>query len=431
MKTPYRIPAIVCDADKLSQIAIIQELGRLGVPVTAVAATPSAIGFSSRYAGQRIILPVPSHEPEYVPRLIGATPAGVLFYSNDANTENVARHKQELLASGFFLLVADSTVLDDVINKDRLYTTAAACGVAVPKSILIQSSAGLHEAAREIGYPLILKSTNLAGGVYRFVGCDEHLESAFRGMEEIVKGEEFRHRRARLIVQQWIPQDDTELWNFNACVRSGEIISYSMGKRIRTNRKPDGSIGSTLLYGRTAHNDRILDCNRRLLRYLGYDGLLETEWSQSRESPEAIHLYDFNPRPSGNIRWALKSGAPLVEDYYRLALGLPTGPAQHMRTGVKYFKMFWKDTDLLEAFANPSLSGKQKAAIAAMNLWGLLTCWRHAIDIFDPSDPGPTGRALQSLAAGAGRKVRRLMETLTQRSSPASSPRDQRTGGAA
>ncbi len=431
MTTPYSTPAIVCDADKLSQIAIIQDLGRLGVPVTAVAPMSSAIGFASRFVRQRIILPVPSYQPQYVPRLVEAAPRGVLFYSNDANTENIAKSKQELVANGFFVLVADSTVLDSVINKDRLYTTAAACGIAVPASIPVHSSLQLQQAAREIGYPLILKSTNLAGGVYKFVACPDDLESAYHEMEHTVKEEEFRHRDARLIVQQWIPQQDTELWNFNACVRSGEIVSYSLGRRIRSNRKPDGSIGSTLLYGQTAHNDRILECNQRLMKHLRFDGLLETEWSQSTASPGKIYLYDFNPRPSGNIRWALKSGAPLVEDYYRLALGLPPVAPRAMRAGVKYFKLFWKDTDYLEALANPSLSRRSKAAIVVMDFWGLLTCRRHAIDIFDPWDLAPTARALQPFAGSARRKLRRLVEMLTKHTFFGTPKRDHRTGGVA
>lgn len=405
---PYTVPAIVCDADKLSQVAMIQNLGHLGVPVTAVSSTPAAIGFSSRYVDTRIVLEEPSYHAEYVHRLIERSRPGVLFYSNDANTENVARHKQELAASGFSVLVAEAEVLNKVIQKDRLYKTAAECDVAVPKTIPVESPAQFLQAAGDIGYPLILKSTNLAGGVYKYVAGPDQADSAFHEMEHVLGGEEFRHRHARLIAQEWIGQDDIKLWNFNACVCAGEIIAYSMGRRIRSNRKPDGFIGSTLLYGRTARNDRILASNRRLLEHIRFDGIVETEWSQNLVTPDQIYLYDFNPRPSGNIRWALKSGAPLVEIYYRLALGLPLLPIPAMRTGVRYYKLFWKDTDFQEALSNPCVSRAQKAAVCAQDLWGLIASRGHAIDIFDPWDLAPTACAMKPLLASGRRKLRRL-----------------------
>ncbi|MBS1824085.1 MAG: hypothetical protein JST93_02075 [Acidobacteria bacterium] len=420
----YTVPAIVCDADKLSQVAIIQNLGHLGVPVTAVAANPSAIGFASRYVNTRIVLEEPSYRAAYVRQLMEKASPGVLFYSNDANTENIARHRDELLANGFSVLVAATAVLDKVIQKDRLYQTAAECHVAVPRSIVVESAAQLLEAARDTGFPLILKSTNLAGGVYRFVASADEVGGVLHEMERVIGSEEYRHRDARLIAQEWIGQEDVELWNFNACVCAGKIAAYSMGRRIRSNRKPDGSIGSTLLYGRTAHNERILAANCRLLEHIRFDGIVETEWSQSISRPERIHLYDFNPRPSGNIRWALKSGAPLVEVYYRLALGLPFAPTPAMRTGVRYYKIFWKDTDFQEALSNPCLSRGQKAAILAVDLWGLIASRGHAIDIFDPWDLAPTACAMKPLLASVRRKMRWLF--------PDGAPHpDRRTGGVA
>jgi predicted ATP-grasp superfamily ATP-dependent carboligase len=389
----YRTPAIVCDAGKLSQVAIIQELGRIGIPVVAIDGSPGAMGFASRYVEQRILCPVPSYEEEYVCFLLAKAPRGVIFYSNDANTENIARVPEELLRAGFHLVIADRTTLGRVIQKDRLYQTASECGVSVPACCLVSSACELEEKVGEFGLPLILKSTNLAGGIYQFVRSREEVPAVFRAMTQVIDGTELRHRSARLMAQEWISQRNVELWNFSACVREGEILSFSMGRRVRTNLHEDGTIGSILLYGRTAFHAEIFQQNRRILSHLGFSGLVETEWSQDTAENGRIYLYDFNPRPSGNIHWALKSGADLVEQYYRLSLGLPV-ERHAMREGVVYAKVVYPQNDWLEALFEPGRTLAGKLAVFRDDLIAVAGCGRHAVDVLNLRDPWPSVRAL-------------------------------------
>jgi len=414
---PYDKPAIVCDAGMLSQVAIIQELGRLGIPVIALADSPSAIGFSSRYVGRRLLCSTPSYDPEYVRFLVSSAPRGVIFYSNDANTENMARHREELLACGFSILISSISTLERVTQKDRLFETALECGVSVPKCRLVSSAAELQDNAAEFGVPLILKSTNLAGGVYRFVRSRDAAPAVFHEMSELINDGNSRHRGARLMAQQWVPQADTKLWNFNACVKSGEIVCFSMGERIRTDVLPDGWRGSMLLFGKTAYNDRIFEENRRLLRHLEFDGIVETEWSESSPEPSPIYLYDFNPRFSGNIRWAFKSGVSLAEQYYRLALGM-SARHQNMRTGTVYAKVFFHRNDFVDAIDNPSLSVLQKLAVLKDDLLAVTRCRRHAVDILDPSDLRPTLRAAAELVSTLSARLRRFAQSRTRNWSP-------------
>jgi predicted ATP-grasp superfamily ATP-dependent carboligase len=401
----YRTPAVVCDADKLSQIAIIQELGRLGIPVVALAGSPRAIGFGSKYLARRIVCPIPSHDSEYVPFLVANAPRGAIFYSNDANAENIARGAEQLRANGFSLLISTAETLERVVEKDRLYQTGLECGVAVPKCRLVSSAAELEASVDEFGLPLILKSTNLAGGVYRFLSSPEDAGSVFREMNDIVHGQSVRHRNARLMAQQWIRQSNTALWNFNACAERGEILSFSMGRRIRTDVRPDGTLGSVLLYGRSELNPAILERNARLLKHIEFSGIVETEWSESGGDPGSIYLYDFNPRPSGNIRWAFKSGVSLAEQYYRAALGL-SRRRQAMKTGTVYAKVLYRTSDMVESFSNPRLSFFRKLMVLREDLAAVVRFRRHAVDVLDPRDLGPTFRAVAELGPILARSFR-------------------------
>lgn len=392
MQEAYEIPAIVCDADKLSQVAIIQELGKRGIPVTAVAGSPRATGFASKYVRQRLVSAVPAYHPGYIRFLVEKVAPGVVFYSNDANTENIATHRSDLEAAGFRVFVSNPSTLQRVIQKDELYRTALECGVAVPKCDSVTSAGELKAKLVEYGLPAILKSTNLAGGIYRFVSSKDAAAKVFDDMVQLLETAPLRHRAARLMLQQWIPQEDVTLWNFNASVRGGDIVSYSMGKRIRTDIRPDGSLGSILLFGRTEFHTGILEENRRLLKHLKFDGMVETEWSESARNRGQLYLYDFNPRPSGNIRWTFRSGVSIAEDCYRMALGLSPVP-RVMQSGICYAKLIYRTNDILEAFGNPNLSLHAKCRVALEDIRLLALCRRHAVDILDPSDLGPTLRA--------------------------------------
>jgi predicted ATP-grasp superfamily ATP-dependent carboligase len=393
------MPAIVCDANLLSQVAIIQELGRLKVPVTAIASAGTALGFASRYASKRIVAPVPSHSDAYAGYLIDSVEPGVIFCSNDANTELLSRRRDSLVAAGFRILVAKPEVLAGLIDKGALYRTGLECGVRVPECIPIEGLDELHAAGKRIGVPSILKSTNLAGGVYRAIGKEGEYDAALLEMRAVLGSSHYRHRNAGLILQKWIDPAGVRLWNFNACVQGGEIVSYAICERVRSDVSRQGTPGSALLYGRSAHNAAILNVSRRLLRHTGYEGILECEWSQSVTDPDDIYLYDFNPRPSGNIRWVMRSGAAVVEQYYRICLDLPVDRPGPSREGVRYIKFFYKDNDLLEALASRR-SLRAKLAIAFQDLACLVGFWKNAIDVFDPTDLRPTVRASMELLNG-------------------------------
>ena len=418
--TEYRTPAIVCDADKLSQVAIIQELGRLGIPVIALSANASALGFASKYVSQRIVCPVPSYDRQYLEFLLSSVPHGVLFYSNDANAENIARGRGRLVSAGFALLISDIDTLERVIDKDRLYTTGKECGISVPECAFVWTIGEAKDKVEEYGLPVIVKATNLAGGVYRLVEDRSAIATVFREMSEIVSSEDHRHRRARLMVQRWIPQANTRLWNFNACVKGGEIVSFSMGERIRSDIYPDGRLGSILLFGRTNYNERIHALNRRLLEHLRFDGIVETEWSESNSEASSTYLYDFNPRPSGNIRWTFKSGVSLAKQYYSLALGLDPEP-QKMRIGVAYAKVFYRWSDPIEALDSSRLTLGQKVSALKDDLWAVLGCHHHAVDVLELADLRPTIRASAQLCGYLYRRLRRSLTRRSRNSTPVTS----------
>jgi len=68
-----------------------------------------------------------------------------------------------------------------------------------------------------------------------------------------------------------------------------------------------------------------------------------------------------------------------------------------MKGGVKYFKIFYHDNDFLKAIENPRLSPRKKLSVLKEDIIALWSYPRHAIDVFDVKDLGPTLIASRNL----------------------------------
>ncbi|MBN8730163.1 MAG: hypothetical protein J0L64_06440 [Acidobacteria bacterium] len=376
----------------------------------ALSPDPHAAGLASKFATQALTLPLMSHEEEHVGVLLEKAPRGVIFPSNDANVQNLARHAEILAEAGFHFYAPSSAALDGLINKDSLCATCAECGVRTPRSTLVRTEDDLAHAAERFAYPLLLKPTNLAGGVYRLVPERSKLREQYQELRSLLLTAPYRHRKAGIMVQEWIPQESAELWNITGCVADGEITCAAMGRRLRTERRRDGTTGSALLHGVSAYDEEIYGLTQKLLRHVRYRGLVECEWSKSIADGGGTVLYDVNPRPSGNIRWALGSGAPLVEHYYRLALGLEPSRGPVMQEGIEYFKVIWAQTDIGGALENPAYSPLDVVRVGLQNVRAMLPFSRAVVDVWDTRDAGPTWSIVRQqsgrLLRGALRKLR-------------------------
>jgi predicted ATP-grasp superfamily ATP-dependent carboligase len=411
IKPFYKTPALICDAEKLAQVATIQELGKHGIPIIALSSEPDAIGFHSKYVSKCIHIKFRSYTPQYIEYLVNHLPTGVIFYSNDANAECISKYKNYLSSAGFKFIINDYDTISKLLDKYELYLLTKHYPFSCPKSILIQNSNQLSELSNNMRFPVIVKPTNLAGGVYSFATRQADLPRLYHEMKALINSTKFSYRKPRLMLQEWVDQRNSSLWNFNACAINGNIISYSMGRRLRTDVKPDGSFGSMLLFGESEFNEAIYIANKIFLKSIYFSGIVETEWSMN-QSNNAVYLYDFNPRPAGNIRWVYKTGVSLALHYYCASLQLPITPNRTMNEGIKYYKILCHNNDFCRAVDNPYLSLKNKFQIFCGNLQALLNFRDCAIDIFDPQDIRPTIVAVQELPLLFGKATIKFLRQL-------------------
>jgi D-aspartate ligase len=281
-------PAVVVDVGWVNGLAAIRSLGRAGVDVVAVDHRPSALGFRSRYA-RRFLAPDPADEDAFVAALRGladglARPAPV-FPTHDEPLNAIARHAAALpeLLRPF----PEWEVLERVQSKRAQLEAAEAVRVEVPRTRYPGSAGEALAAARELGFPLLVKPSDPVGFKRRFrrqaFRCDgaAELEDAYARAEEFAP-----------MVQELVPGGDGTLYSFGSYIAAdGRVLGAFCGRKLRQTPPQIG----TCRVGEAGWVDEVAEAALRVLRAFGYRGVSQVEFKQDARDGR-FRLMEINPR---------------------------------------------------------------------------------------------------------------------------------------
>jgi D-aspartate ligase len=265
-----RVPAAVIDVGWVNGLAAIRSLGRAGIRVLAVDHRPSALGFRSRYAEQRIS-PDPHTDAEGFVSFIRALGDVVVFPTHDEGLNVLARHLGDLSVRAPF---PAWDVLERVQSKRAQLETAQAAGIAVP-------------APEPSTFPVVVKPDRSVEFKRRYrrqaFRCDTPAELE----EALACTEEFG-----AIVQELVPGGDDTLYTVGSYLtRDGRALGVFCGRKLR--QTPRG-IG-TCRVGEAVWLEDVVDDALRLLRAFGYFGLSQVEFKRDARDGR-FKLMEINPR---------------------------------------------------------------------------------------------------------------------------------------
>lgn len=279
-------------------LSIIQELGRHGVPVYALDAVRS-VGTVSRYAHY---WPCPDplcDEEAFIKFLMEKgsefDQKPVLFPTNDHWATAIARHKSEL-EQWYLPCVADGSVVDLLISKDRFYRWAMERNYPVPH---LYSSDEVLRGDREI-FPLIAKpiarrSSNLCVG---HQDLDQFLDShRMTVIHNIPEFNQFITRYADyldyFLFQEYVPGMADCMYTVGIYAnRQHEVLGLFSGRKVR-GFPPD--IGDCVVGQAEKVPENIVACVKEMVCDLGYSGIAEFEFKKD-PSTGKFRLIEINPR---------------------------------------------------------------------------------------------------------------------------------------
>ncbi len=342
-------PAVlITNAEERSVLAACRSLADAGYRVAAASHTALAAAQWSRACGHRVRLADPRRDAQVFVEQLRAEltrhPCAALIPGSDAALLAISRERERLPAATLTGFPPHAAV-QRALSRPELAEAARAAGFAEVAGVPCADLPQALSAARELGYPVALKSAQAA-----------HVQAgAVTGAAKgrLVRSEAELRREASdfhgaLLLQPFVEGAPVSF----AGVHAGErLLAIAVTRYIRM-WPPDGG---SVSFGETIAPPPELEQRvRELLTLLGWEGIFELELIHT-EQGEFVPI-DLNPRPYGSMALADAAGAPLAAIWCDWLLGRrasdaprqtpPMGAAEQplrARPGVRYR---WEDGDL-------------------------------------------------------------------------------------
>ncbi|MEV4611295.1 ATP-grasp domain-containing protein [Kitasatospora sp. NPDC049258] len=332
---PVLLVKVGCYPQAHSPVGVARSFGRLGVPVHAMVEdrfTPTAV---SRYLSSAFVRPTTGREP---PRLLleallaaarSVDGRSVAVATDDEAAVLLAEHAEEL--SPHLLLPAVPAGLPRrLADKGELRLLCEANDIPTPRARAPRDRAELLAAAREWGYPVVLKN----------LGAFSRLDRPAVGATTVVRDEAAllaacpSELLPALLIQEYLPPEHAEDWFTHLCCGpGGEPLAVFTGLKLRS--WPPGAGITTR--ARALPNPPLAELAARLCRQIGYSGVADLDWRLDRRDGR-YKLVDFNPRTGAQFRlFETTAGVDVVRALHLSLTGrpVPQGPqlARHFGVG--------------------------------------------------------------------------------------------------
>jgi len=338
---------LVLDCHLRSQEGVLESLHRAGYRLVGLSWNESCAGFSSRFLHEKIISPrLEDGTKTYIDFLLALTFRGIILFSNDLSALTMARHKNELIAAGFQLLISDLNKLEAAFDKWQCFNSATQCSVKAPQSAFVSS---LDEAVAvwpKLRKPVILKPTRLAGGNYIKLSTLDDLRAAWVKVSSY--NSENPEHESDVILQEWLTYGITDMWSCETVYdKNHQSVGFYSIQRIRSSLDRDtGNFTSRLFAGEYQKNPRLEAINKKLLDSLGWVGLAHVEYMYLLDEDE-YYLAEINPRLPGYSYFPSTAGFELGRYYCDLVAGKVPEVPPVFKPAV-YFESFRYPGDLSE-----------------------------------------------------------------------------------
>jgi predicted ATP-grasp superfamily ATP-dependent carboligase len=377
------MPAVlILDAEQRSALAATRSLGRRGVRIITADSRMPTLSGRSRYCRSTAVYPDATLHPDaFVEALSGIVRthgADIVLPMTDVSTMLLAP-RAELLA-GAKLACPPAEAYESVTDKAALVRLAQRLNVPVPHTVFCSSPSEIQSAARDLGFPVVLKpqrSKLLHAGAIETT--EVRIARSQKDLDQIVTSAAWLRHMACL-VQQFIPGNGAGV--FAICVADGPIIWFSH-RRVR--EKPPWG-GVSVVSQSSAIPPLLRQYSSTLLSAVGWRGVAMVEY---RVTPEGeAYLMEINGRFWGSLQLAIDSGVDFPWLLYQSVCGKDVDADHGYRLG-RRLRWFLGDLDslIIKLRAGSASSGERTRA-----LWEFVrdTCDpRIRSEIFRLSDPLP------------------------------------------
>lgn len=318
-------PVIVTDGETRPALATVRSLGARGLPVHVLAAGPRALAGASRFATAVHLVPSPQDAPaawaDAVLRVATALPGALVVPVTEVALGSAFAFGLERRLA---LAAPPAAAYARAVDKHGLLEEARACGIPVPRSLLIESAEPPDPLPPGFSFPLVVKARRSRWldqgrwrhGSVRIVANEAALRGALRAPDFA----------AGALLQEWVPGAGAGIF---LLVDRGRCVVRFAHRRLRE-KPPSGGVG--VLCESVAPDPQLTAWSELLLARLGWHGVAMVEY---RRAPDGrAWLMEVNPRLWGSLQLAIDAGADFPALLVALERGAPL-PAVAPLAGVR------------------------------------------------------------------------------------------------
>lgn len=278
----------------LGDMDLVRPLGLSGIDCV-VAVPPGAAARFSRFTRAALEWANPwEHAGELLETLMrfGAAQAvpPVLFYESDGELLFVSRHR-ERLRQAFSFVIADQTLVEDLVDKERFQRLAERLSLPVPAARRLHPEQELKSGEVGLRYPIVVKPITRRPEIWKTV-----VESG-KALRLDTPGE-LRQLWPRLaasgvsaMAQELIPGPEHCIESYHVYVDGqGLIVGEFTGRKIRTYPREYGD--STALV--TTNETDVAELGRELVQRLRLRGVAKFDFKRAPDG--RLYLLEVNPR---------------------------------------------------------------------------------------------------------------------------------------
>ena len=313
---PVVIFKLVSDPLQHGGLAIARSLGRIGAPVYTAYRDPNTPASRSRHVSGSFVVKAPSSDAhDMVAALVDiSTRVGnrpLLLPIDDTAAGFVDQCAGELEAAYRFPRQPPGLPAQ-LSNKRLMDELCRSMGTPTPAARFPRSEEEFLSGARELGFPVVLKSMDPVllrsrpNAASVAIADDEaDARRLYRAMEV--------PEAPNLMLQEYIPGDSTSVWMFNGYFDANSTCRFGVtGQKLRQT-PPD--TGATSL-GICLRNEAVESQAIQFLEKVGYRGIVDMGFRYDERDGRYL-LLDVNPRVGSSFRLFVdKAGGDVVRALY-------------------------------------------------------------------------------------------------------------------
>jgi predicted ATP-grasp superfamily ATP-dependent carboligase len=333
---------LITNAEQRSMLASCRSLAAAGYRVSAIAFARRAAAHHSRGCSQRLHMTDPALSAErFIDELADVLASGryaALLPGSDTALLAISCMRERLGDATRIGLPAPDAVQRS-LNREVLSVQATAAGLPAPTSVRCTGIQEALVAARDLGFPVILKSVRTAERLHDRVDQgtpSRRIDSERELVDCVAEG-------CDCLVQA---SERGEPYSFGGVMIGGRLVALSMSHYRRTWPPQAGYAAFAETVAPPPALERMVET---LMREIGWQGIFEIELIRSAR--DRFVPIDLNPRPYGSLALAVSAGAPLPAIWCRWLLDDDSdslgssGVSVPVRARAGY-RYRWEDADL-------------------------------------------------------------------------------------